>query len=325
MNLYKTTKLKKLELKNHFFVPPMVSYSSDTNGGISFLQIHHYSALAQGGFGMITVEATGFEVENVGFKSGTVLSEETLESHKELIRNVKNYDAKIGIQLCDSINTKLATENKTSPEFEAKNLSKEYLDNVIKNYERATKLAIDAGYDYIEIHMAHSYLLDSYFTRTNSDWDFEKRTWLARKVLDVVTKQNIHVGIRVSAYWRKDNESEIIDQSHDLVKLLNEYKNNLEYISVSTNDNGDVDQFYNLESAYKMKQLIDLPIISASGVQTLEDALMFREKIDLVGIGSLAFKNPNILFKLAPTREDAIRITDSNFNVIARLFFTKIK
>ena len=319
--LYEPTKLKTLELKNMFFVPPMVTYAADEKGTMNYEQVDHYVSFAQGGFGMITMESQA--LKNNQIEAGwSLFTNENEKQYKEVVSKVKNYGAKIGVQINNPINSVPANhKDKSGWEF-AKCLSDTYLEESIQDFKEMAIRAQALGFDYIELHFAHGYLMDCLFTTLDDDRTFDERAKYLIKTLETVLDAvDIPVGVRISTWWENE-KGELIDLSDDYVKLLTPFKERLEYVSVTTTGYRKGD-FYNFKPTIDFKDKFKgIPVITTSGISKLEDAIKFVDKVDLIGIGSAAFKNKNILYDMCPSREE-MNTLNNKFTTMGRMIVPK--
>lgn len=319
--LYKPTKLKTLELKNHFFVPPMVTYAADDKGKMNYEQIDHYVAFAQGGFGMITMESQALKPNEI--EAGwSLLTKENEDGYKDVIKRVKNYGAKIGAQINNSTNSVPANYKEMTMWDYAKSLPEDYLEQSVKHFVELAKRVESLNFDYVEIHFAHNYLFDCLFTTRDSEATYEERSKYLIKVMEAVFEAvSIPVGIRISTWW-EGKKGELIDLTDDYVKLLTPYKEQIEYVSVTTSGYRK-GKLYNFKPAIDFKNKFKgVPIITTSGIANIEDAVKLSEDIDLVGIGSAAFKNKNVLYEIAPSIEEASTLSDK-YTVLGRMILGK--
>ena len=319
--LYEPTKLKTLELKNRFFVPPMVTYASDAKGRMTHEQVDHYVAFAQGGFGMITMESQALKKSQVE-EGWSLFTKENEDQYKDVVSRVKNYGAKIGIQINDSTNT-VPANNKEVSEWEyAKSLPETYIEETIQGFKEMAIRAQSLGFDYIELHFAHGYLMDCLFTTLDDNKTFEERAkYLTKTLKTVLEAVDIPVGVRISTWW-EDANGELIDLSDDYVKLLTPFKESLEYISVTTTGYRK-GEFFNFKPAIEFKEKFQgIPVITTSGISKLEDAMKYSDKVDLIGVGSAAFKNKNILYEMCPSREEMYTLNDK-FTTMGRMIVPK--
>jgi 2,4-dienoyl-CoA reductase-like NADH-dependent reductase (Old Yellow Enzyme family) len=191
--LFEPLSIRSLTLKNRLVVPPMVHYRCDPGNTCGTFHVVHLGRYALGGFGLVFVEATG--VEEVGLINEHDLgiwNDAQVESFKPLIAFMKRQGTAIGIQLAHggrkaSSQTAmqgmgpLTEENlkagakkwqpvgpTTEPVAKGwlmpRQLTTAECKAMVGTWAAAAKNAVAAGFDTIEIHMAHGYLLASFLS-----------------------------------------------------------------------------------------------------------------------------------------------------------------
>ena len=139
--IFSPLRIRHVELRNRVVAPPMVQVRPITSDEA----IAWYRRLATGGPGLVIVEATGVP----GF--GKELTVETL---KPLVSAIHDSGAAAAIQLFP-----IAFGQKADPN----SLSVEQLDVMVEQYGRAAAICLEAGFDGVEPHGAHGYVLHQFF------------------------------------------------------------------------------------------------------------------------------------------------------------------
>ncbi len=179
--------LRDLVLPNRVVVSPMCMYSA-TDGTVGDFHFAHLGARAAGGAGLVMAEMT--DVSREGRISpgcaGMYLPEHVV-AWKRIVDHVHATTAsKIGLQLGHAGrkgSTKVMWEGSDRPldtgnwpimsasalpyfpdSQVPREMSRADMDRVKDEYVRATKMAIEAGFDLLEVHMAHGYLLASFLS-----------------------------------------------------------------------------------------------------------------------------------------------------------------
>ncbi len=225
----------KISIKNRIWVSPMCQYSAK-NGVVGPWHLVHLGSFAKGGFGLVMMEATGVVAEGrISTVCPGIYSEESVNALKPVTEFVHSQNAKIGIQLAHAGRKGSTTPpNSDHPiasieeggwqtvapspiAFHGMPLPKELTVAEIKDlviaWGKAAESAVIAGFDLVEIHAAHGYLLHEFLSPlTNQRKDqyggeLENRARFLYEVIQEVRK-NIPEGmplfLRISATDWKD-------------------------------------------------------------------------------------------------------------------------
>ncbi|MBS4214959.1 NADPH dehydrogenase NamA [Neobacillus rhizophilus] len=166
--------VKGLTLKNRVVMSPMIMTSChDNDGKVTDFHLVHYASRAMGQVGLIMVETTA--VSPVGRINSTDLgiwSDEHIEGYKKLTSIIRQFGGAAGIQLVHSGRKNEFDETIYAPSAIAfdkdrkvpKEMTKEDIHLVVNEFKEAAVRAKEAGFDVIEIHAAHGYLISSFLS-----------------------------------------------------------------------------------------------------------------------------------------------------------------
>ena len=201
MKLLEPIKLGNLELKNRVVMEPMCMYSALKHDGVATpFHVAHYSARAIGGVGLVIVEATGVSPEGrISDACLGLYNDEQTQALKKVVESVHYNGAKIAIQInhagrkCGAIDgvdtiygpSELAYNDKYRT---PKALDEEGIDRVITEFTQAARRAHDCGFDALEIHGAHGYLLSQFmspYANERSD-EYADGILFTKKVVEAV-------------------------------------------------------------------------------------------------------------------------------------------
>ncbi|WP_322783805.1 oxidoreductase [Marinomonas pontica] len=187
--LFSNFSLKGIRLRNRIAVPPMCQYSA-VNGYINDWHLTHYSNLARGGAGLVIVEATGVSPEGRITPACTGLWEDDqIEGMSKVVKGIQSAGAVAGIQIGHA--GRKASANKpwegdnhipegnhigwqpiaASPLAYGEHLprvptamTKMDIDRVKQNFVDAARRALAAGFEWLELHFAHCYLAQNFYS-----------------------------------------------------------------------------------------------------------------------------------------------------------------
>jgi 2,4-dienoyl-CoA reductase-like NADH-dependent reductase (Old Yellow Enzyme family) len=252
-HLFTPLKIKDIEFRNRIFVSPMCQYSS-VEGMPTDWHLVHLVSRAVGGAGLVMVEATAVSREGrISPDDSGIWTDEHVRGFQRITRLIKEQGAVPGIQLAHA-GRKASTRKlwlgggplaknehpwqtlapSAVPFAEGypapKALEENDLDELLQQYETATKRAVEAGFETTEIHMAHGYLLHQFLSplsnkRTDKyGGSFENRTRFPLEVARVVREtwpDKLPLFVRISVTDWADGGWDL-EQSIQLAKSLKE-------------------------------------------------------------------------------------------------------
>lgn len=249
--LFTPYNLKNITLKNRIVMAPMCMYSShNENGQVENWHRAHYTSRAVGQAGLIILEATAVTPQGrISEQDLGIWSDDHIDGLKNLVTLIKEHGAKTGIQIAHA-GRKAVIEGEILapsplPFNEKMNTPKEMttaeISETIEAFKKAAERAEKAGFDVIEIHGAHGYLINEFLSPlTNMRTDEfggspEKRYRFLRDIIDAVkTVWEGPLLVRVSAHdyheeglsakdyiamaqWMKEQGVDLIDVSSGAV------------------------------------------------------------------------------------------------------------
>ncbi|MGN9163951.1 NADPH dehydrogenase NamA [Tissierellaceae bacterium HCP3S3_D8] len=312
--LFSSIKLKNLELKNRIVMAPMCMVASDDKGYANSWHEIHYGSRAIGGIGLIIVEATA--VESRGrIKNGDlgIWEDSHIEGLSKIVKNSKALGAKIAIQLAHAgRKCEVKSENIIAPSpipfndsySTPRKMTKDDIDTVINSFKEGARRANEAGFDAIEIHGAHGYLINEFLSpltnKRNDEYggSLENRTRFLKEIIreiKTVWPEDKPIILRVSGeeYVDKGNHPE------DLVDIINLIKDEgIDLINVSSGAvvTADIDAYpgYQIPFAEIIKRGTGLPVI-AGGLITepeMAEEILQNSRADFIFLGRELLRNP---------------------------------
>ena len=174
--LFEPLNLKNLTLQNRICVPPMVCFNwSDESGLVSDRHVAHYKAIAQGGPGLIIQEATCIDpVGRLADSQLGIWSDEHIPGLKRIVDAVHAEGVPILVQIHHAgimglTNPAPCPSNyvmqRRGQEQQGTEMTAEQIDQMRRNFTEAARRAQKAGYDGVELHGCHSYLLSQFLNK----------------------------------------------------------------------------------------------------------------------------------------------------------------
>lgn len=251
VKLFSPYTIKGVTFKNRIVMSPMCMYSChNQDGHVENWHRTHYASRAVGQVGLIMVEATAVTPQGrISPQDLGIWSDDHIKGLKELVSLVKEHGSKIGIQLAhagrkaelegDILGPSAIAFNEQSKT--PKEMTKEDIADTVEAFKKGAERAKKAGFDVIEIHGAHGYLINEFLSPlSNKRQDeyggsAENRYRFLREIIDAV--KTVWVGplfVRVSAndyqeggltpedyivfaHWMKEQGVDLIDVSSGAV------------------------------------------------------------------------------------------------------------
>ena len=329
--LFTPITLGGVELRNRIIVAPMCQYSA-ANGNASDWHLMHIGQFSVSGVGLIFMEATG--VTPQGRISPGCLglwSDENQAALKRVVDFCNDYGhAKMGIQLAhagrkgstdlpwlggapipssDDRGWRTCGPSATpySDAFELPDaLDEDGLNEIKAAFVQAAKRADDAGFDVVEVHMAHGYLLHQFLSplsnQRNDDYggSLEGRMKFPLEVFDAVRAiwpKHKALGVRFSATDWVDNSSWDVPEatafSHELKRR------GADFIDVSSGGNSPLQQIdvgpgYQTGFASEIRRETGLPTMAVGQITEPKqaEAILRSGQADMISLARGMLYNP---------------------------------
>lgn len=309
IKLFQGIEVGGLALRNRVAMPPMCMFIAGNDGKVTDFHVQHYASRAWGGVGLIVLEATAVTPQGrISDADLGIWSDEQIEGLKRIVDAVHAGGAKISIQLGHAGRKAMtASRPVIGPTDEAFSetmvkpnaMTEQDIADVILAFREGARRAVEAGFDMIELHAAHGYLLSSFLspvsnTRTDEygqhpELIIEK---VASSVREVIGGRPLCIRVSAKAYHEKDEAIEVMAQR--LAKIRPEV------IHVSSGGvwNTGVSGYpgYQIGFARVFKQELPNTVVLGGGL--IDSAWMANEAIeggacDMVYIGRALLRNPH--------------------------------
>lgn len=317
-------KINNLELKNRIVMPPIATYQSTDDGKVTEKLLEYYGARAAGGnIGMITTEHSYITQQGKAKPRQLSIAEDSdVEGLKGLTSACQQNGTKVFAQINHAGSAALSTVTglKTvsasrviHPTFSGRDdaelpaeLTKDEIEEIVKAFAAAAGRAKAAGYDGVEIHSAHSYLLNQFYSPlTNKREDeyggtLENRIRIHLQVIEAVRAEvgsDYPISIRLGGCDYMEGGSTIADAA-EASKAFEAA--GVDMISLSGGMCGYVVEGrdypgYFKDMSFAVKKVVNIPVLLTGGIKTGEDveALLGEGAGDLIGVGRELMKNAN--------------------------------
>ncbi|WP_420064239.1 NADH:flavin oxidoreductase/NADH oxidase [Pectobacterium colocasium] len=336
--LFQPFKLKDITLRNRIAVPPMCTYSAN-DGLINDWHQVHYAALARGGAGLVIVEATAVAPEGRITPHCTgIWNDEQAQAFAKVAKSIKDAGAVPGIQIAHAGRKASAnipwegddhipagdsrgwqTIAPTAQAFGA-NLSKQPQEMTLEDIARvrddfvaAARRALEVGFEWLELHFAHGYLAQSFFSvhsnKRNDQYggSFDNRSRFLLETLAAVRDvwpQHLPLTARFGVIEFDGRDEETLQESIELTRRFKAA--GLDMLSVSIGFSTPTANVpwapaFMGPIAQQVREQADLPVSSAWGFGTpeLAEQAVASGQLDLVMVGKAHLANPHWSYQAA--------------------------
>ena len=335
-HIFSPLTVKNMTIKNRIVMMPMGTNYGEQNGEMSFLHINYYEQRAKGGTGLIIVENASIDSPQ-GSNGTTQLRidhDNYLPRLFKFCENIHRYGTKIAIQInhagASAVSSRINMQPVSASDVPSKEggeiprpLSKDEILHIVKKYGEAAKRAQTAGFDAVEIHAGHSYLISQFLSPiTNKRTDefggsVENRTRFCRMVIDEVRKQVgpfFPIMLRLSA----DELMEGGNTLEDTLEYLDYLQEEVDIFDVSCGLNGSIQ--YQIDANYlpdgwrsymakAVREKFNKPCISMGNVRDpkVAERILADGDADLIGMGRGLIADPAWVNKVATGHECDLR------------------
>ncbi|HEY0296139.1 MAG TPA: NADH:flavin oxidoreductase/NADH oxidase [Bordetella sp.] len=331
-SLFTPYKLKDVSLRNRIAVPPMCQYSAD-DGLINDWHRVHLAGLARGGAGLVIVEATAVSPEGrITPGCAGLWNDEQAQAFVPAVASIKAAGAVPGIQIGHAGRKASANRPWEGDDHIAADdprgwptiapsaiafgeglskmpsaMSLDDIARVRQDFVAAAKRARDAGFEWLELHFAHGYLGQSFFSpHSNQRNDayggsLENRSRFLLETLAAVRKvwpEHLPLTARFGVIEFDGRDEETLAESIELAR--NFKREGLDMLSVSmgfSTPTANIPWAPALLApiAERVRREADIPVSSAWGIDTpeLADGAVKHGQLDLVMVGRAHLADPH--------------------------------
>lgn len=330
-------RINTLLIKNRIVFPAMCTKYAAPDGGVTERMLRYYEERAKGGAGLVTIEATSVDPTGNSFSRGlSIANDARLPGLTDLARRVKRHGARISIQLQHGGRAALPQFSGhavplvsaipgVTPYDNSVILSEEEIARLVECWGKAAIRAREAGFNAVEIHGAHGYLINQFMSPlTNLREDayggsFENRMRFPLEVLRAVRKQ---VGPDFPILFRYSMEEFMpggidMEQAVRIAKVMAD--NGVDMLNVSIGIGESVEYIippasvpdgWNADRAAAIKRAVGsrIPVAVVGRICNRKAAenIIASGKADLVAMGRALLADPFLPAKLAEGRDDEI-------------------
>ena len=337
--LFTPAKIGNCEIPNRLIVPAMVMNLCTEDGMITERYIKYIEEKAKGGWGMIITEDYAVNMNAKGYKFIPGLyNDEQIEGNKKLTEAVHKYESKIFCQMYHpGRQSKHDVNGNVQPVAPSaikdpfcmdlpREITVEEIHQIVKDFGSTAKRVKEAGFDGIEIHAAHGYLISEFLSPfTNKRVDeyggcFENRTRILDEIYACIREnvgKDFPVQVRVSANeYLLGGRTEA--DTFELVRHLDELGVDAIHVSNGMYASPVIRQIiapmytehaFNMNTAEMVKKLVSCPVIVTNRINSpkMADTILKMGKADFIGMGRGSLADPYLPAKAKAGQFENIR------------------
>jgi 2,4-dienoyl-CoA reductase-like NADH-dependent reductase (Old Yellow Enzyme family) len=330
--LFQSFKLKNVTLRNRIAVPPMCQYMA-VDGLINDWHLAHYTSMARGGAGLVIVEATGVSPEGrITPGCAGIWNDDLAQAFVPVVQAIKSAGSVPGIQIGHagrkaSSNRPWEGDNHIAND-EARgwqtiapsaiafgaNLPKQplamTLDDIARvrqNFVDAAVRARDVGFEWLELHYAHGYLAQSFFSAHSNQRDdiyggsVENRSRFLLETLKAVREvwpEHLPLTVRFGVIEYDGRDEQTLTESIGLVGQFKEAGMDMLSVSLGFSIPGASIPWgpaFMGQVSERVRREAGVPVSSAWGFgePSLAEQAVKSEQLDLVMVGKAHLANPH--------------------------------
>jgi 2,4-dienoyl-CoA reductase-like NADH-dependent reductase (Old Yellow Enzyme family)/thioredoxin reductase len=355
--VFEPASIGKMQLRNRIVMPPMGTNYAEAGGAVSQRMLDYYEARARGGTGLIIVEGSAPSVRcNISFQGSpsyqaSLGDDKFIPGWQKLTDAAHKYNTRIAIQIMhgtlENWNGKAVQVSPSPLIVPARvmgilggpphELTVEEIAERVEWFASAARRAKEAGFDGVEIHGAHQYIVAAFLSSaTNQRRDkyggsVENKARFLTEILQAVRREvgpDFPLWVRFNAQeWGVENGI-TIEETQQMIPLVVEAGAQALHVSgygagsyITTAPIPDAAGFL-VPLAEEVRKLTKVPVI-AVGRLDLEfgEKILEEGKADLIAIGRRLLADPDLPNKVAEGRLDEVVPCIGCMECIERLAF----
>jgi len=347
--LFTPFQAKGLRFKNRIVMPALASFLFDDEGMVTDAILEHYRRRAQSGVSMVIVEACAVSPEGIVSKhQGRIYDDRFVEGLSKLAQVIKEEGVIAGIQIHHAgrqTSPKVIKRDPVAPSplpcptirSKVEPLTKEQIMELIRKFADAAERAVSAGFDLIEIHGAHGYLINQFLSRFSNiredeyGGDISGRTRFAREVVEEIRRRigwDFPLSFRISAQEFVPNGL-TVEESIEIIKILIDA--GIDIINVSAGCDATPEWISQpmymkkaciADSAGKIKEAVSIPVMTAGRINDpiVADEILSKGWADFICMGRAILADPELPEKARQGRINEINMCIACCNCMESIF-----
>ena len=331
-NLFTPCKIGNLEIKNRFVVPPMGTNYGTYDGKVTDQLIDYYVARAKGGYGLIYTEVCAVQPTGKAILNEIGLWDHSqVEGMKKLADAIHEAGSKIFVQLHHAgrqtanpyiFNMQpVGVTNIPCPALNVpvKELTSDEVWELVDDFGKAALRAKEAGFDGVEVHGAHGYIVAQFMSQHSNkrvdEWggDFDSRMKFPREVFKKIREycgDDYPISFRFG-HDEKVNGGRTLEESLAVARMAERAGVDVISISIMTYASlpwmsaaAAMQAGFNEFATEQIKKTVNLPVVCVgrlNNVAVMED-IIEAGRADFVALGRQSIADPELPNKVAEGR-----------------------
>lgn len=321
-------------LRNRIVASPMSTNMANRDGSISDDLVDFYAGMGWGGCGMVTIGGTAVSEEGSCSANGTYIGTKELEPGlRRLAQAVKGSGAVCSIQIFHvgaQGNTRYTGTPVLGPspyvcpdiQIEARELTIEEIERIEDEFVTAIISALNCGFDLVELHIAHGYLLHEFLSpffnkRTDSyGGSVENRLRILANIFEKLARREPYatpfIGARISGNDFLPNGM-TIERNRPVVELFEAYQTAYWVVSAGIYETAPKKYMAMRDGEYwryaeELRRFARSPVLAQGGIRSIRQGgtILRKGQADLFGMAQALIADPNLVKKTRDGREGEI-------------------
>jgi len=336
-NLFSHYRIKNCILKNRIVMPGLASFLIQDNGVVTDAAIEHYRRRAAGGPAMVIVEACAVSAEGVvSHHQARIYEDSFIDGLSRIADAIRSEGSVPALQIHHGgrqTSSKIIGRRPLAPSplrcpairGEVEPLSIEMIQELVEKFGQAALRARDAGFNLLEIHGAHGYLINQFlsgFSNIRTDvygGDLQGRARFAREIVREVRKRlgpDFPLSFKISAQ-EFVKEGLDVEQSIRIIGMLVE--DGIDIVQVSAGNDATPEWISQpmfmkkaclVDSAEQIKKTLGIPVMAVGRINDpmVAEEIIAKGRADLVCMGRGLLADPDLPRKASEGRLNDIRM-----------------
>ncbi|MDD3656843.1 MAG: FAD-dependent oxidoreductase [Atribacterota bacterium] len=324
-----------IKLKNRLVVSPMVTVYCDQEGMATEQFIAYHETKAKGGWGMIIVEDYAVDPLGRGFWTTGLWKDEQIKSHMQLTERVHNAGSKIIAQIyhCGRQTTSAVIGEQPVSASPLpcpvlgqipRELTVPEIKKIISQFGDTALRAKKAGFDGVEVHGAHGYLIAQFMSKYSNKRGDEYGGSLEHRIrfpLEIIKNIREKCGPDFMIAFRISGDDKVpggrtIEETKRIAIRLEKQGVDLLHISAGTYESTwaiippmNINPGWIVDYAEEVKKVVNIPVMTVGRINDpyLAESILLSEKADLISMGRASLADPELPNKFANGQYEDIR------------------